>query len=87
MPQNAPYTHADFSQAPASRRAFVQVKKNNVTFCAHIVDAVTTADGVDLWMVETSIGTLWTTPKNTRACGDTRCVCITTVSALVKAMQ
>lgn len=87
MTENAPYTHADFAQAPAARRAFVQVKKNNVTFCAQIIDAVTTADGVDLWMVDTSIGTLWTTPKNTRACGGTRCACISALCARPEVMQ
>lgn len=55
-----PYTHADhakycreqaaFGRVPSKRR--VQVKLRQVVYCAQIVNAWTTRDGMDVWTVE-----------------------------------
>lgn len=79
------YTHADHAAycrqrgllglVPSRRR--VQVMLRRVVYCAQIVEAWTTRDGLDVWTVESSFPERCriTVPcKQVRACGE-NCVC------------
>lgn len=80
-----PYTHA--AHAARCRDAairghvlssqHVQVMRRGVLYCAQLVNAWTTPDGVDCWTVETSHPEIarFTVPcRQVRLCAD-RCVC------------
>jgi hypothetical protein len=83
-----PYTHAAHAQrchaaalaGDVLSNQYVQVKKGQIVFCAHLKAAWTVpVKDLDCWTVET----FWpeqarfTTPcKNVRLCGDEKCSCI-----------
>ena len=79
MATSEQFTHADYWTSKRPNKSLVQVRKNGVVFCGQIVDAITTPNGVDLWHIDTSIGFIFSTPKNVRACGgmDCQCSCVT----------
>lgn len=89
---SAPYTHAEHSrrcveaarQCRVLHRQLVQVKKHQVLYCAQIVNAWTTPDGVDCWTVESTYPeqARFTVPvKQVRLCGDASCICLDTPCA------
>ena len=83
---NRPYTHAEHSRRCAEAaqqrvvlsRQLVQVKKRSVVYCAQIVNAWTTPEGLECWTVDSFWPELarFTVPvKQVRLCGGAGCDC------------
>ena len=74
-----PLTHKMYWQSTRMNRGFVQVKKLGILYCALIVDAFTTSDGIDCWTVDTLAPEsvrLTVAVKNVRPCGFDQCICL-----------
>ena len=83
---NLPYTHADHARAchAAAQQGvvlsgkLVQVRKKAITYCARIINAWTTPDGLDCWTVEAfspEMARFTVSCRNVRSCGDSACSC------------
>lgn len=83
-----PYTHADHwsfaikegQQGRLAARKHVQVKKKTITYCAQIVGAWTTPDGLDCWTVESLLPEVarFTVPcRQVTDCPSSVCMCLT----------
>ena len=87
MAPNQQFTFEDYWTSKRPHKSLVQVIKNGFVLCAQIMDAVTTKDGLELWHVDTSIGSLFVTPKNTRSCGGSDCSCACAISKRQEVLQ
>lgn len=87
------YTHADHAKAcqqAAKRREMcsrkpVQVRKRGIVYCAVIVEAYTTPDGLDCWTVESTIpeaARFTVACKNVIECCLSDCTCCGSSSAV-----